>query len=149
MLPTKINAARIDAPVENVQPGSWWRLVDPEHELNARRWAPSVERPEHGVILLVSEVRVIDGEIHTIILHNHPGWENRGQVALLAEDFLTAFVEAPDGEELRAQELANLMGQITMISQSMADIPEDTKLLQDAKTDNNEGDVEPAPGCRL
>lgn len=86
-------------------PGTWWRLTDPDHEIAKRDWEPGVTPPEHGIVLLLAETHVVDGEIHAVTLHGHP-LLRMGRVKLLHDAFINAFAPCPEGEALRAAELA-------------------------------------------
>ena len=120
-------ASREERTIE-IHPGSWWRLVDDAHDLAA---CPA---PDHGLILLVEEVRVVDDEIHTIKLHPHPAWRGvRAKTLLLVEDFLRAFVPEPNGAELRETELSDVMGRVSRISDDMRTPPDPALLLEAAR----------------
>lgn len=114
---------------EPIRPGTWWRLTDPDHEIAGREWEPGVTPPEHGVVLLLSEIHVVDGEIHAVTLHGHP-LIRMGRVKLLLDAFTSAFAPCPDGEALRAAELAAMMGQIQAIGASMSEVPDEQALLE-------------------
>jgi hypothetical protein len=113
---------------EPIRPGTWWRLMDPDHEIAGREWEPGVTPPEHGIVLLLSETHVVDGEIHAVTLHGHP-LLRMGRVKLLHDAFISAFAPCPDGEALRAAELAAMMGRIQTIGASMSDMPGDEALI--------------------
>lgn len=116
-------------PTASVHPGTWWRLTDPDHEIAGKEWEPGVTPPEHGIVLLLAETHVVDGEIHAVTLHGHP-LLRMGRVKLLLEAFTTAFAPCPDGEALRASELDALMGRIQAIGASMSDVPDEQVLLE-------------------
>lgn len=130
-----------DGPI--VRAGEWWRLVDPDHELAQRA------TPEHGLVLLVSEVRWIDGDMHTIVLSYHPRWGS-GTVKMLVEEFLQSFVLEPDGEALRAQEIDDIMAEVNGITNRMNQGPADEeiqKMIEDRRAKNaaktaDQGDAE-------
>lgn len=114
---------------QQIKPGSWWRLVSEEHAL---REYPA---PDHGLALMVQEVRIIDGEIHTIVLHPHPTWRGhrpRG-LKLLCEEFLKTFTPEPEGEALREAEIASVMGRVQAISNEMKTPPDPVLLLERQK----------------
>ncbi len=122
MLPAKPSVGRSQKDeYDHIKPGTWWRLVDDEHSLAER------EAPDHGLILLLKEVRVIDDEIHTLILAEHPLWGTRGVMMLLPE-FLKTFVIEPKGAELRAEEEAALMAEIQKINASIGQEPPEERL---------------------
>lgn len=109
-------------PLENVVPGSWWRLSGAFKDLEDR------DLPDHGLVLLVHDVRVIDGEIHTIVLREHPRW-GEGSYKILLEDFLVNFTFQPDGEALREKELLDLMEEINGITRLLSSPPSDRDLM--------------------
>lgn len=111
---------------DKIKPGSWWRLASEDHAL---REGPA---PDHGLILMVEEVRIIDGEIHTIVLHPHPIWRGRPPAGLkmLLEDFLKNFTPEPDGENLREIEIAAVMDRVQQISVEMKTPPDPILLLE-------------------
>ena len=145
MLPARPHTSRHAHPGVSIEPGTWWRLADEDHELNSQAWSEGIASPEHGLILLVEEVRIIDGEIHTVVLHGHPGWRSSTKPMLLAAEFFQAFVPSPDGEALRARELAVLMDRISLIGKSMSDIPEDDRLLEHEQSEPSKSSDTPSP----
>jgi len=120
---------------ENIVPGSWWRITGAFKDLAER------DAPAHGMIFLMSEVRVIDGEIHTVVLHEHPRFGSKTFMVLL-DDLLLNFTHAPDGEALRASELAELMGEITQITSRMASPPSDAELIKSLPAPVSEAEPE-------
>jgi len=102
--------------------------MDPNHEIAKRDWEPGVSTPEHGIVLLLSDIHVVDGDIHSVTLHGHP-LLRMGRVKLLHDAFTRDFTSCPDGEALRAAELAAMMGTIQMIGASMSDMPGDEALI--------------------
>ncbi len=109
--------------LDEIVPGSWWRITGAFKDFAER------EAPDHGLIFLLGDVRIIDGEIHTVVLHEHPRFGG-GTVLVLIEDLLVNFTHAPNGEELRAAELAELMGEITEITEKMSSPPSDADLIK-------------------
>lgn len=108
---------------DTIVPGSWWRISGSFKDLSER------EAPAHGMIFLMGEVRVIDGEIHTVVLHEHPRYGS-DTFKVLLDDLLLNFIHVPEGEALRASELAELMGEITQITSRMASPPSDSELIK-------------------
>lgn len=109
--------------LDEIVPGSWWRITGAFKDFAER------EAPDHGLIFLLGDVRIIDGEIHTVVLHEHPRFGG-GTVLVLIEDLLVNFTHAADGEDLRAAELAELMGEITEITEKMSSPPSDADLIK-------------------
>lgn len=137
---------------KRLEPGSWWRLVDPEHEIAAKPVEDGMEIPAHGIVMLLAEIHVVDGEIHAVTLHGHPILR-MGRIKMLRDEFLNAFSPCPEGEALRAAELAAAMGRIQAIGASMSDMPDDQRLLEAfppkpraSKTDAEPGDPKDAAG---
>ena len=71
--------------------GTWWRLEDPDHALHQRTWVDDQGCPDHGLVLQVREVRIFEGEIHTVVLRPHPRWQQQRDALVLAEDFFSSF----------------------------------------------------------
>ena len=132
-LPAKVqNVTRAHglSPMDHVQPGTWWRLTGKFEELEDR------DAPDHGLIFLMSDIRVIDGEIHTVILHEHPRF-GTGTFKVLLGDLLTEFAPEPDGEELRETELNAVMQEIQGVTREMAAPPGDDQFLRALPTPEN------------
>lgn len=135
-LPAKQRLERKAGPtgLENVVPGSWWRLTGQFNALEDR------DAPEHGLVFLLSDVRIIDGEIHTVILHEHPLF-GRGEFKVLLGDLLKEFTCDPGGEAYREQELAVLMSRINGITEELSNPPSDDVLLASLPApDRDEGE---------
>lgn len=131
MIPSvrQTDTSRMSGPeTDRLTPGTWWRLTDPDHEIAKREWERGVTPPAHGIVLLLAETHVVDGEVHAVTLHGHP-LLRMGRVKLLHDAFLRAFAPCPDGEALRAAELAAMMGEIQTIGASMSDMPGDEALI--------------------
>lgn len=121
--------SRMSGPeADRLTPGTWWRLADPDHEIAKREWERGVTPPGHGIVLLLAETHLVDGEVHAVTLHGHP-LLRMGRIKLLQDAFLKAFAPCPEGEALRAAELAAMMGQIQQIGASMSDMPGDEALI--------------------
>jgi hypothetical protein len=129
VIPAISPTSRFTAPDgQRLKPGTWWRLTDADHEIAKRDWEPGVTPPEHGIVLLLAETHVVDGEIHAVTLHGHP-LLRMGRVKLLHDAFISTFAPCPEGESLRAAELATMMGRIQAIGASMSDMPGDEALI--------------------
>lgn len=135
---------------ERLVPGSWWRLAGPAEapagcseqvaedfrkaneiaeRIRGYEWAdPPGAAPEHGILLMLSEVRIVDDEIHTLILHSHPGWKHGRETRILSEHFALIMTEAPDGPELRQREEDVLSGRIAQMTARMSDPPDQADL---------------------
>lgn len=140
-MPSHSKSAHRMAGVEDIpQPGSWWRMVpyeagaDPEAEDDALKdaskslfgnsWDEGQRLPDHGLILLLIDVRFVDGELHSLILAPHPGWRYGNNVALTADQFDMLARFEPDGEQLREAEKAATMSYTQQIHSRMGDKPD-------------------------
>ena len=146
-LPASISAtSRLGPRPSRLVPGSWWRVTGPVQvpdtlseqvvgdfrkandlatEILERDWSSAMgAAPDHGVVLLLKEVRVVDDEIHTLILGSHPGWEHQGEVRMLSEHFELVMTEVYNGPELRAREELILNGHIAELTARMGDPPD-------------------------
>lgn len=112
----------------DILPGTWWRASEGSR-LDALPFPENHPRPEHGVVLLVSETHVIDGEIHSVSVLDHPA-RSASTHRILLSDFVRDFRPEPDGAALRAREMSELMGRIQAIGARMADVPSDAVLLE-------------------
>lgn len=129
------------------EPGSWWRVCDPESinasdgELSGRSaqtavnllskdWAEGRSLPEHGLVLLMTEAVIIDGDLHSLVFAGHPGWEREFTVKLRVDEFWLVMTEVPDGAELRAAEEADLMGYVHSITSDISSPPEQGEIAE-------------------
>ena len=121
-------ADRIPGGQELVRNGSWWR-PSATAAVQAQRFSAQAMPPDHGLVLLVSAVHLIDGQIHSVTLHPHPGWQERKPVRVLAEEFLRDFSEEREGEVLREREIDRAMGRTQSIVAAMSRVPPEDELL--------------------
>lgn len=118
----------------DIRPGSWWRLADATHPI------AHLPAPDHGMVLMVENVRIIDGAIHSVVLHPHPLWGPQrpsGGLKYLVTDFLTAFSPESAGAELREAEIAAAMGRVQAISETMVTPPDPASLLSQQGEDED------------
>ncbi len=112
--PTIERINRVDRPVA----GDYWRakrevvFTDPET-------GKATYQAKADTVLLIREVRLNKTEIHTVVLSRHPKHPAGGEW-ILVNDFLEAFDYAPDGADVRAREMAELQGEITVIQNQIA-----------------------------
>lgn len=156
-LPARFNArSRMERPEDEFRAGTWWQLRHPGepaddasentksaykaairvHETLADRpWSKSAVPPADGLVLLMTEVMVIDGEVHSFRFAPHPSWEDQSPVKILLQDFLLCMVEEPNGAALRAAEERRLMEHIGLLTMDMArpPTPEEIKAIVDRK----------------
>lgn len=111
--------------LEAPSPGSYWRLQrDVQSSRDARCITPEMSA---GTVLLLTQVDYADGEPHAYRFAGHPMWANADQVKVVfhADDFYEHWERAPDGEAIRAAELAELLQQIEQTKKKlMQDPPE-------------------------
>lgn len=135
-----IRAERVSRPESLPQPGSWWRIVpfpgpeNPgENDLHlkkisdgifARKWDIGQQLPDHGLILLLIDARYIDGELHSLVLAPHPGWEYGGAIKLTIQDFDSLAQYAPDGLSLREAEKAAMMSHMQRLQSDVGAPPD-------------------------
>ena len=128
MLPTKSGHQKMHHPYDdNIEPGTFWRLAVTDTYLN------EMPAPDHGLILMISEVHIIDDEKHTIVLDPHPLWGNTrpsGPTKFLYDDFLSKFVFETNGEALREIEIATIMNNVQKISEEMKTPPHPSQLIK-------------------
>ncbi|MCP1674333.1 hypothetical protein J2T57_001435 [Natronocella acetinitrilica] len=102
------------ARTQMLEPGSYWRSkvalapIDPGHREIAA-----------GTVLLLARIDYFEGLPHTITLAAHPLWGKAPDLPFLTDAFLDCFEPAPDGEAVRAREMASLQEEITALQQEM------------------------------
>ncbi|MFG6080455.1 hypothetical protein ACEUZ9_001059 [Paracoccus litorisediminis] len=130
------------------EPGSWWRIVVPDTtdwagleakvekaaalagRLLAVDWSDGLALPGHGLILLLRKTNIIDGDLHSLVLAPHPGWNGRfGDTTILFDEFEMMAIHEPDGAALRASEEAALMGHVGILTTQMAEPPAEAAVL--------------------
>jgi hypothetical protein len=118
MLPAQRKTEKLHStPEKRLTPGTWWRFVGDE-----KIEFPNIAMPEGPLVLLLKEVRVIDGEDHTVILEGHPTWAVTG-IKYLYADLLINYVEEPDGAAIREEEIAAVMQRIDSIGIELRNPP--------------------------
>lgn len=134
------------------EPGSWWRLnaftADPADaaqveiaEISARylgmEWDEGQEMPPHGLILLLTDARYVDGELHSMVLAPHPGWTRQHPVKLTLAQFDLLMSAEPDGAALREAEKARTMGRVQALHEDIGrpTDPEEVARRVEAKRD--------------
>ncbi len=105
-LPTTIpastpNVEKIER-FQALEPGAYWRAKIKIETLDV----------EQGLVLLLLDVQDYDGKPHTVVLRYHP-LDGEGEYRMLVQDFLVSFEPAPNGEEVRAREMAAVQKEIT------------------------------------
>lgn len=116
--------ARVDTPAA----GQYWRAIKDfdflEVEPNRDGERPISYRVKAGTVLLVAQIRKNGSEDHTAVVQHHPADGQDSEWALIS-DFTAHFEYAPDGEQVRAAELAKLQGEIAAIQGQIARASED------------------------
>ena len=116
-----------------LEPGVYWRAIkdveirDPDSDF--RGWDV-----ESGTVLLLADIEWCDGSPHTAVLRAHPRWGD-STMKLLINDFVTSFVPAPDGPAVRAQEMAEIQGEIAALQQEINDGQRDPSIVVPAIED--------------
>ncbi len=147
MLPEKAAPGKFFADdTQHITAGTYWRYVGEDEPQFSK-----FEIHEHGLILLLTEVRVVDEDIHTLVLAPHPTWESGGRVRVLLEEFLQKWVIEPNGEALREIELAEVMDRIREITGRISADPSEKLLLpfieeEKAKAQAGRADAHDASG---
>lgn len=127
MLPAKPEFTRNTPPEIAITAGSWWELRGENADIAAMPLLIQALPPRQPLLLLVTEVRVHDGEAHTVILAPHPAWDRsrmrfKDGIRVLTEDFLRNFspVDTALAERVRDEEMRAQMGLITRITEQIS-----------------------------
>lgn len=129
-----------------VSAGEYWRWAGPEDQCPSFELKAMALPPELPLTLLVKDVRIHDGDLHSIHLGAHPSWEVSGYgsnfpLKILADDFFCnwVFVEKADAEAMREREIGAVMGKIGETTSLIARGPEkDETLLIAAEIESDE-----------
>jgi hypothetical protein len=122
MLPDAPKGPERSPHIIEINAGTWWRFLGDPSKMAG-------DKPEEGFVLLLKEVRVVDGDIHTLVLGYHPTW-GKGEIRFLLQDFLLDFTQEHLGEEVRQREIDSIMGRISDTGRQMAAPPSDEELAQ-------------------
>lgn len=107
------------------RPGSYWRVrTDIEGQHDHRRKTNALAK---DTILLLRQVEAADGEVLVYIFAPHPSLPKSLQIdsRFHADDFYTCFEPAPDGEQLRQTEIAQLLLEMEHVKHAMLAPPPD------------------------
>lgn len=134
------DSARLNRSENIPQPGSWWRIIPydlPEaptarddalkkitDEIFSKKWDIGQSLPDHGLILLLIDARYIDGDIHSLVLAPHPGWEYGRDIKLTLADFGMIAQYAPDGLALREAEKSAMMSHMQRLQSDVGTPPD-------------------------
>ncbi len=108
-------------PLPELQPGQYWRANRemPEGD-RGREWSGAWEV---GFSYLVKDLKVVDGRLHTVVLHPHPLSDYQHDTEMLARHFFAAFERDLDPDVSRAADMKALQERIGQINQEIADGP--------------------------
>ena len=134
--------ATLPGAADEVCAGEWWEFrgspeTFPEMVLRAGALPPS--KP---LRLLVTDVRVHDGQTHSVHLARHPSWEKPGKwdkggadMRFLAEDFFRDFVRAEtrEAEAGREAEIAAHMELVGAVQRRISAGPDESEIAEGAK----------------
>lgn len=112
--------------LRTLAPGVYWRAkkqVEWKHGCETHDFSC----PKGDVLLLIN-LECVDGQIHTIILRDHPS-RGDGTLRILIDTFLDHFEYEPDGERIRAQELAAIQGKVAELQHELTRVQSDPALL--------------------
>jgi len=108
---------------EEPRPGTYWRFREDFKGSNTNRCKC---RPmKAGTVLMLSKVEMADGVPHVYHLAPHPLDVNGKGPLFHADDFLTVFEYEPNGEQIRAAEMRDLLSGMDSTRQLLAQDPPD------------------------
>lgn len=128
MLPSRQNTEKLHRTDDlGIRAGSWWRYTPADGDESFKDYAA----PKRGIVLMVRETFVIDGELHSLALHPHPTWMHApSRFRFLLEDFLKNFAPETEGERIRAEELDEVMGRVALLTQEASAQPPETFMIE-------------------
>lgn len=104
-----------------LQPGQYWRASKEQPELDSRHEIDGSWQV--GLSYLVKELKIVDGRLHTAVLHPHPLTEYQHDIEMLARHFFAFFERDLEPEVSRAADMQALQSRIQQINQEIADGP--------------------------
>lgn len=115
-----VNVERMAAP----QPGTYWKASANIAERSDNQMdTPTLAK---GTVLMLSSVEFADGEPHVYHFAPHPNWDaDADGVKVHADLFYQHFEPAPEGEAVRAKELARLIEKMDETKRLMMAPPPD------------------------
>ncbi|MBK5052850.1 hypothetical protein IQ289_31195 [Burkholderia sp. R-70006] len=122
---------RIDR-YQTLTPGTYWRLTKPvTATMEFGRFEPRMyELKTLDIVLLLINTRMFDGAPHTVELLDHPRSGGRSINLVLVNDFLDAFVPAPDGEEVRQREMQAIHQRVADLQQELVSAQTNPALIE-------------------
>ena len=129
--PTQVLARRSPeriARFQALEPGRYWRALS-RFEMQGSK-SVDVSEPvegeetsddviQRGMVLLLVDVELHDNEPHTVSILEHPS-VGTGKFKMLVDDFLARFEFAPDGEEVREQEVSTIQSRVAALQQDLS-----------------------------
>lgn len=121
-------------PIDELAAGQYWRSVKkvPGKKWTQRSWRGGKTRTDGreamgaGVTLLVTSLRHVDGELHTIILAPHPTEAKEVEERrFLRDEFFDCFERELDPAAIRAREIADVEKGIARVQQELIEGPKD------------------------
>jgi hypothetical protein len=104
--------------VDTLVPGYYWRVVK-SLKVEDERWKGHFAKLNKGDVHLLLDIFEFEGVAHTAIVLCHPRDGDRDKHKVLIKDFLSHFEPAPDGDQVRSAEQANIMGRIADMQEGM------------------------------
>lgn len=120
---------RVDS-FQSLQPGYYWRAIQ-DTNVSLREWRNRTLTVPAGTVLLLVNVEQFDATEHTVVLKQHPLAGTRELVILVA-DFLIQFTPEPDGEHVRASEIAELHSKVAELQGVMQRAQSDPSVMRPA-----------------
>jgi hypothetical protein len=121
---------------QSLQPGQYWRATVANKEENI----------DEGEVLLITSVRAVDDEAHTVILRMHPDklvnkgrWDD-DEHRFLLDDFLAAFAYEPDHQAIRARELGAVRSRVEALNKDLIDAQTNPAILANVVREALEAD---------
>lgn len=94
--------------------GTYWRCLKEKSEIPL------------GMVLLIEKIKYADDKMHSVIVHGHPRHHfSSEKFTFHVNDFLSAFEFEPNGEEIRAAELREIQGEISVANQELLNFQTD------------------------
>ena len=104
--------------VDTLAPGYYWRLKT-DMKVEDETWKGHFKALHAGDVHLLLDIFEFEGAPHTAVILCHPRNGDRGKHKILIAEFLASFEPAPDGEQVRAAEIAAIMGEVTQVQERM------------------------------
>lgn len=109
-----------------------FQSLDPGHFWQARHDIVDQGIARHDTFL-ITDVREVDGRIHTIVLHGHPGKGyslSAHAQSYLIDEFIANFEYDPDGEAKRESDIARILSDTQSMQQDLVELQADPQRLR-------------------